>query len=54
MTRLLVRIIVLALVSIAGIGGMLLSEGGWDWLHFFLAAFPLLLGGGAVLVRRIR
>ncbi|MFT3762235.1 MAG: hypothetical protein QM761_06405 [Pseudoxanthomonas sp.] len=35
----------LALVAIAGIVGMLLAGGGWDWLFFAMAALPPAVGG---------
>jgi len=44
----LVGIVVLALLSIIGLVGMLLVEGGWDVLFFALAVLPL--GVGSVLV----
>jgi len=51
MTRPLVQFCLLALVSIAGIAGMLLAQGGWEWIFFILAALPL---GAAMIVWRIR
>jgi len=50
----LMRITLLALVSILGIGGMLLADGIWDWLFLGLAALPLLLGAAMLLVRRLK
>lgn len=46
------RILLLALVSAIGIGGMLLAESAWDWLFLALAALPLLIGGAAILLRK--
>lgn len=43
--RTLLRISALALLSAAGIVGMLLADGVWDALFFMLAALPLLVGG---------
>jgi hypothetical protein len=37
-------VMALALVSVAGIVGMLLAEGGWDWLFFAMTALPLAAG----------
>lgn len=37
-------LLVLALMAIAGIVGMLLTEGAWDRLSFALAALPLAIG----------
>lgn len=34
----------LALLSVAGIVGMLLSDGAWDLLFFAMAAVPLAFG----------
>ena len=37
-------VVALAAVSVAGIVGMLLAEGGWDWLFFAMTALPLAAG----------
>ncbi|WP_187775671.1 hypothetical protein [Luteimonas suaedae] len=41
----LLLVTLLALACIAGIVGMLLAEGAWDWLFFAMAASPLAAGG---------
>lgn len=42
--RTLTLVLVLALICIAGIVGMLLSESALDWLFFAMTAAPLLIG----------
>lgn len=42
--RTLALVLVLALICIAGIVGMLLSESSLDWLFFAMTAAPLLIG----------
>ena len=42
------RIVLLALISAAGVVGMLVAQGARDWLFFALAALPLLLGAAMV------
>jgi len=37
-------VVALALVSVAGIVGMLLAESGWDGLFFAMMALPLAAG----------
>jgi len=37
-------VVALALVSVAGIVGMLLAESGWDGLFFAMTALPLAAG----------
>lgn len=39
-------VIVLALLAVGGIVGMLLADGGWDWLFFAMTALPLTVGAG--------
>ena len=43
--KILRRVLALALLSVAGIIGMLLVDSGWDWAFFALAALPLAVGG---------
>ncbi|SBV36688.1 hypothetical protein STPYR_11618 [uncultured Stenotrophomonas sp.] len=38
------QVVALAAVSVAGIVGMLLAEGGWDGLFFAMTALPLAAG----------
>lgn len=38
-------IVTLMLLSAAGIIGMLLADGAWDWVFLALASLPVLLGG---------
>ncbi len=38
-------VVAMALLSVAGIIGMLLVESAWDWAGFALAALPLMVGG---------
>jgi bacteriorhodopsin len=42
--RTLALVLVLALICIAGIVGMLLSDSALDWLFFAMTAAPLLIG----------
>lgn len=51
MTRPVLMVFLLALVSIAGIAGMLLADGVWDWLFLVLAALPSLLAAVAIVQR---
>lgn len=48
--RTLVIVVLLALLSMGGIVGLLLAEGGWDVVFFGVAALPL--GVGAWRLRR--
>lgn len=45
-------VLVMALLSIAGIIGMLLVDSGWDWAFFALTALPLAVGGWRYVVER--
>lgn len=47
-----VRILILALVAIAGLFGLLVSSGVWDMVYFLLAALPILLAGGFIVFRK--
>lgn len=49
-----VRIIILALISMMGIFGLLLSSGIWDIVFLALAALPVLLGCGFVVLRQMK
>lgn len=48
-----IRISLLALISMAGFFGLLVSTGVWDAVYFILAALPLFLGGGFVIFRKV-
>lgn len=42
--RVMRRVLAMALVSVVGLVGMLLSESLWDWPFFACAVLPLALG----------
>ncbi|KAF1049782.1 hypothetical protein [Xylophilus sp.] len=42
--RTLAAAVALALACVGGIVGMLLADGGWDWLFFAMTALPLAVG----------
>lgn len=46
-------VLVMALLSIAGIIGMLLVDSGWDWAFFALTALPLAVGGWRYVAERV-
>lgn len=45
-------VLVMALLSVAGIIGMLLVDSALDWVFFALAALPLAVGGWRYLAQR--
>lgn len=44
-SKVLKLVLVMALLSVAGIIGMLLVDSALDWVFFALAALPLAIGG---------
>ncbi len=45
-------VLVMALLSAAGIIGMLLVDSAWDWVFFALTALPLAVGGWRYVAER--
>lgn len=54
MTARIIALAILAIVSMIGIFGLLVSAGMWDVVFFVLAALPLLLCGGLTIARKIK
>ena len=52
MNKTLRLVLVLALLSVAGIVGMLLTDSGWDWAFFALTGLPLAVGGWRYVAER--
>ncbi|MDM4772712.1 hypothetical protein [Solimonas sp. SE-A11] len=51
-SQVLKRVLVMALLSVAGIIGMLLVDSALDWVFFALTALPLVVGGWRYLAER--